>query len=91
MSDAKKKTSGNTGKNPASNNPEREKNIGVFVCNCGIDIAGVVDCPHVAECARGVDGVVHAETHLSYCTEAGAQAIQDAIEEKDLDAIVIAA
>ncbi|MBD3185581.1 NAD(P)-binding protein [Candidatus Bathyarchaeota archaeon] len=34
---------------------------------------------------------MHAETHLSYCTEAGAQAIQQAIEEKDLDAVVIAA
>ncbi|MHA1716665.1 MAG: hypothetical protein ACTSXP_13565 [Promethearchaeota archaeon] len=78
------KSIGNTG--DVSN-----KRIGVFVCNCGINIAGVVDCPAVKEFASKLDGVVHSETHLSYCTEAGAQAIQSAIEEHSLDAVVIAA
>ena len=67
------------------------KRVGVFVCNCGINIAGVVNCPAVAEYAKSLDGVAHTETHLSYCTEAGAVAIQEAIEEHGLTSVVMAA
>lgn len=74
-----------------SDDAEKKKNVGVFVCNCGVNIAGVVDCPAVASFAKGANGVVHSETHLSYCTESGAQAIQEAIEKYDLDSIVMAA
>ncbi|MHA1794384.1 MAG: hypothetical protein ACTSVI_17240 [Promethearchaeota archaeon] len=80
-----------TEKDKEKTSEKAEKRVGVFVCNCGINIAGVVDCPNVMEYAKGLEGVVYSETHLSYCTESGAQSIQKAIEENNLDAIVIAA
>lgn len=86
----KKKNLGNDKASDGSNNASA-KRVGVFVCNCGINIAGVVNCPNVAEYAKQLDGVVHAETHLSYCTEAGAVAIQDAIEKHGLTSVVMAA
>ena len=61
-----------------------EADIGVFVCNCGINIAGVVDVPQVTELAKTLPGVKYAENNLSYCTEAGAVAIQKAIDEQKL-------
>ena len=45
----------------------------------------------MVEYAKGLDGVKYSETHLSYCTEAGAIAIQEAIDKENLDRIVIAA
>ncbi len=35
-----------------------ERKIGVYICHCGSNIAGVVDCEKVAEFARGLDSVV---------------------------------
>ena len=32
--------------------------IGVYVCHCGLNIAGSVDCEKVAEYAENLDGVV---------------------------------
>jgi heterodisulfide reductase subunit A len=69
----------------------KEPRIGVFVCRCGINIAGVVNCPEVVSYAEDVDGVIVAEEYLSYCTEGGARAIKEAIDKHDLDRIVIAA
>ncbi|MFX0100314.1 MAG: NAD(P)-binding protein [Candidatus Hodarchaeota archaeon] len=50
-----------------------------------------MDCPKVVDVAKNLEGVSHSEEHLSFCTESGANAIQKAIEENDLDRIVIAA
>lgn len=70
---------------------EDTSDIGVFICNCGINIAGVVDVPQVTEFSKTLPGVKYAELNLSYCTEAGAVAIQKAIDEQKLKRIVIAA
>jgi len=69
----------------------KEARIGVFVCRCGINIAGAVDVQKVIENAKSLPGVQVAEENLSYCTEAGAIAIQKAIDENKLDRVVIAA
>ncbi|MHA1846101.1 MAG: hypothetical protein ACTSXU_00505 [Promethearchaeota archaeon] len=74
-----------------SKKEEGKPRIGVFVCRCGINIAGVVDCPAVVEHSKSLDDVVVAEEYISYCTEGGARAIKNAIEKNNLDRIVIAA
>jgi len=65
--------------------------IGVFVCHCGINIAGTVDVERVAEeASRHVD-VVFTTDYSYMCSEPGQQLLQDAIEEHDLDGVVVAA
>jgi heterodisulfide reductase subunit A-like polyferredoxin len=51
----------------------------------------VVNVPDVVEAAKRLPGVKYAERNLSYCTEAGAIAIQKAIDEQGLKRVVIAA
>lgn len=63
--------------------------IGVFVCHCGTNIAGMVDVERVAQEVKKEPGVVHAVTNKYTCSEPGQQMIKDAIEEHDLDRIVI--
>jgi heterodisulfide reductase subunit A len=40
---------------------------GVFVCHCGSNIAGVVDVARVAQYARTLPDVVHAQTQMFSC------------------------
>ena len=64
--------------------------IGVFVCHCGLNIAGTVDVQHVAEALRGY-GVAFATDHTYMCSNPGQTLIRQAIEEYDLDGVVVAA
>lgn len=65
--------------------------IGVFVCWCGSNIGGVVDCPAVVEYAATLPNVVHAEDNKYTCSDPGQAKIKEAIEQYNLDRIVIAA
>jgi heterodisulfide reductase subunit A len=64
--------------------------IGVYVCHCGLNIAGVVDVEKVAEYAKGLPDVVVAKHYTYMCSEPGQHMIQDDIEAQNLDRIVIA-
>lgn len=68
-----------------------ELRIGVFVCNCGTNIAGFLDCKEVAEYARGLPHVVFTRENLYSCSEAGVTDIKNAIIENKLDRVVVAA
>ncbi len=65
--------------------------IGVFVCQCGKNIASVIDVERVVEAARDLPGVVHAETLQYSCSDLGQNAIKDAIAKHGLDRVVLAA
>jgi len=65
--------------------------VGVFVCHCGINISAVVDVPGVAEAARGMPNVVHAEDNLFTCSEDTQTIIRDRIVEHRLTRVVVAA
>lgn len=65
--------------------------IGVFICHCGKNIAGVVDVEALREYASKLEDVVCAETYVSLCTDAGATLIKSKIEECGLDRVVVAA
>ncbi|SDP43872.1 CoB--CoM heterodisulfide reductase iron-sulfur subunit A family protein [Desulforhopalus singaporensis] len=64
--------------------------IGVFICHCGSNIAGTVDCAKVADAAKAFPDVVHAEDTMYACSEPGQQGIIDAIHEKNLTGVVVA-
>ena len=64
--------------------------IGVFICHCGTNIAGIVNVPEVVEYARGLPYVVHAEANLYTCSEEGISSIKKAIKEYDLNRVVVA-
>jgi heterodisulfide reductase subunit A len=65
--------------------------IGVFVCHCGINIAGTVDVERVAEEIGQHPEVVYAETYRYMCSEPGQQLLREAIAEHRLDGVVVAA
>ncbi len=64
--------------------------IGVFVCWCGSNIGGVLDCPKLAEEAARMPGVVYAVDYKYMCSEPGQNLIIDAIRTHGLDRVVVA-
>jgi len=65
--------------------------IGVFVCHCGENIGATVDCARVAqECAR-LAGVAHSVDYKYMCSDPGQTLIREAIAEKKLTGVVVAA
>ena len=63
---------------------------GVFVCDCGTNIAGVVDVEDVTERAQDLPFVEHAEEVKYLCSSDGQDLIGQRIEEKGLNRIVVA-
>ncbi|MHA1480742.1 MAG: FAD-dependent oxidoreductase [Candidatus Thorarchaeota archaeon] len=68
-----------------------EKRIGVFVCHCGSNIAGVVDVEEVVEEVMDLENVEHAESYKYLCSKPGQLLIKEKIKKHKLDRIVIAA
>jgi heterodisulfide reductase subunit A2 len=77
----------------AENNPKQER-IGVYVCHCGSNIAGMVDVEDVAKFA-GEDlkdrGVVIARDYKFMCSSLGQELIENDIKEMGLTRVVVAA
>jgi len=69
---------------------EEKPRIGVFVCNCGINIGGVVDVPAVTEYAATLPYVVLADENLFTCSQDTQDRIKDVIKENRLNRIVVA-
>jgi heterodisulfide reductase subunit A len=65
--------------------------IGVFVCRCGINIAGVVDVPSVAEYAATLPYVDYATDNLYSCSQDTQETMTEIIKEKKLNRVVVAA
>jgi heterodisulfide reductase subunit A len=65
--------------------------IGVFVCNCGTNIAGFLDTKAVAEYSKGLPNVVFVRENLYSCSEAGVNDIKQAIVDNKLDRVIVAA
>ncbi|MBE0415033.1 MAG: CoB--CoM heterodisulfide reductase iron-sulfur subunit A family protein [Dehalococcoidia bacterium] len=66
------------------------KRIGVFICHCGLNIAGTVDVKRVVETIKDYPGVVHAESYIYMCSDPGQDLVRRAIREKGLDGVVMA-
>jgi heterodisulfide reductase subunit A len=66
------------------------RKLGVFICHCGVNIAGSVDVKSVAEEIGKVEKVVHSTDYIYMCSDPGQQLIRDAIKEKGLDGVIVA-
>jgi heterodisulfide reductase subunit A len=67
-----------------------ELRIGVFVCDCGLNIAGTVDCAAVTEYSETLPDVVCAVRNKYTCADPGQNEIKDAIREHKLNRVVVA-
>ncbi|MCK4915879.1 MAG: CoB--CoM heterodisulfide reductase iron-sulfur subunit A family protein, partial [Candidatus Eisenbacteria sp.] len=68
-----------------------EIRVGVFICNCGTNIAGFLDAGAVAEYASTLPDVVFTRENLYSCSEAGITDLRTAITENRLNRVVVAA
>ena len=66
------------------------KKLGVFICHCGVNIAGTVDVKSVAEKISKIEDVAYSTDYIYMCSEPGQQTIREAIREKGLDGVVVA-
>ncbi len=67
------------------------KKIGVYICHCGTNIAGIVDVEAVAEFSRGLANVTLAKDYKFMCSDPGQELLRDDIKASGLDGVVIAA
>ncbi len=65
--------------------------IGVFVCKCGTNIAGVLDVPAIAEYARSLPNVIYVEENLFSCSQDTQNKMTQVIKEQGLNRVVVAA
>jgi heterodisulfide reductase subunit A-like polyferredoxin len=68
-----------------------EPRIGVFVCNCGTNIGGIVSVPAVANYAATLPHVVHVEQNLFTCAQDSQDRMKALIQEHALNRVVVAA
>ncbi|MHC1726172.1 MAG: CoB--CoM heterodisulfide reductase iron-sulfur subunit A family protein [Syntrophobacteraceae bacterium] len=66
-----------------------EARIGVFVCHCGSNIAGYLDCEALTKYAATLPNVAYAKNNLYTCSESGIAEIQSAIKAHRLSRVVV--
>jgi heterodisulfide reductase subunit A len=64
--------------------------VGVYICDCGANIAGTVDVKAVVDDAAALPGVVLAREYKYVCSEPGQELIRQDIQEKKLERVVVA-
>ena len=69
---------------------QEEPRIGVFVCHCGINIAGVIDVAAVRDYAATLPYVKYVENNLFTCSQDTQEIIKERIKECNLNRIVVA-
>lgn len=70
---------------------DEKPKVGVFVCNCGINIGGIADVPAIAEYAKELGNVVYTEEPLFACSQDAQDKMVDVIRKQKLNRIVVAA
>lgn len=76
--------------------PERDVSdekprIGVFVCNCGTNIGGIVNVPEVVKYARSLPSVAYVEENLFTCSQDTQDKLKEVIQREKLNRVVVAA
>jgi heterodisulfide reductase subunit A len=66
------------------------RRIGVYICHCGLNIAGTVDVEEVAEYAASLDSVVVSRHYRYMCSDPGQALIKEDIKNLGLNRIVVA-
>jgi heterodisulfide reductase subunit A len=67
-----------------------EIRVGAFICDCGSNIAGIVNVPEVVEYARGLKHVVFADEGKWSCSVDYLATMKELIKEHNLNRVVIA-
>ncbi|MBW1740925.1 MAG: CoB--CoM heterodisulfide reductase iron-sulfur subunit A family protein [Deltaproteobacteria bacterium] len=70
---------------------EQEPRVGVFVCNCGINIGGFLNVPEVVKFAKTLPNVVYVEDNLFTCSQDTQDKMAEVIKEQGLNRVVVAA
>jgi len=65
--------------------------MGVYICHCGTNIAGVIDVEALRAYVESLPNVVVAKTYTYVCSEPGQQLIRKDIREKKLNRVIVAA
>jgi heterodisulfide reductase subunit A2 len=73
------------------NEGNQDLRIGVYICHCGTNIAGVIDPKEVVEFSEGLPGVVRATDTLYACADSGQRLIKEDIEKYNLNRVVVSA
>ncbi|MHB1130812.1 MAG: FAD-dependent oxidoreductase [Chloroflexota bacterium] len=74
--------------------PERdvageEPRVGVFICHCGSNIAGVIDVKDVAAYISTLPNVAHVETNLYTCSDDALNRIKERIQEHGINRVIV--
>jgi len=69
---------------------EEAPRIGVYVCHCGLNIAGTVECEAVAKFAATLPNVVVSKDNRYTCSDQGQELIKNDIKEHNLNRVVVA-
>jgi heterodisulfide reductase subunit A len=77
--------------NGAAGKPEEDIRIGVYICHCGVNIAGVVNIDRLVEYAKTLDNVVVARQYKFYCSDNGQSEISKDIRDGLVNRVVVAA
>jgi heterodisulfide reductase subunit A len=72
-------------------NPNDDPRIGVFICRCGINIAGYMDVPSLVDYAKTLPNVVYSMENKYSCSQLTQDIIKEKIEELNLNRVVVAA
>jgi heterodisulfide reductase subunit A len=67
-----------------------EIRIGVYICHCGLNIAGTVDVEELASYALGLPSVVVSRDYRYMCSDPGQTLIKDDIKNLGLNRVVVA-
>ena len=67
-----------------------EPRIGVYICECGINIAATVNVAAVVAMAAALPGVAIARQHKYMCSEPGQGMIQEDIHDLGINRVVVA-
>ena len=70
---------------------DQKPRIGVFVCNCGVNIGGIADVPAIVEYSKSLPSVVYVEDNLFTCSQDTQEKMVEVIREHGLNRIVVAA
>ena len=65
--------------------------IGVFVCQCGTNIASTVDTKKVAEEMAKIPGVVYTGDYKFMCSAPGQDNLKEIVKEHKLDGVIVSA
>jgi heterodisulfide reductase subunit A len=77
-------------KQPESEESE-ELRIGVFICHCGLNIAGTLDITELVEYAKTIPDVVYVKENRYTCADPGQEEIRKGIKDFKLNRVVVAA